>query len=87
MEDLVWMIISLRVIFVNKLDYEKFERQNTDSIIDVISIGNNYLISCKNTNVTLNTMLDNGNEKHNINISIASAITAYARIHMSQFKK
>lgn len=31
-------------------------------------------------------MLDNGKETHNINIAIASAVTAYARIHMSQFK-
>jgi DNA polymerase elongation subunit (family B) len=30
--------------------------------------------------------LDNGNEIHNVNIAIASAVTAYARIHMSQFK-
>ena len=32
----------------------------------------------------VNTLLDNASETHNI--AIASAITAYARIHMSQFK-
>jgi hypothetical protein len=32
------------------------------------------------------TMLNDYLESHNINIAIASAITAYARIHMSQFK-
>lgn len=31
-------------------------------------------------------MLDGHKETHNVSIAIASAITAYARIHMSQFK-
>lgn len=31
-------------------------------------------------------MLDNASETHNISIPIASTITVYARIHMSQFK-
>jgi len=31
-------------------------------------------------------LLDNASETHNTNIAIASAITGYARIHMSQFK-
>jgi len=31
-------------------------------------------------------LLDNGSEVHNINIAIAAAITAIARIHKSQFK-
>jgi hypothetical protein len=30
--------------------------------------------------------LDNASEVHNINIAIAAAISAYSRIHMSQFK-
>lgn len=34
----------------------------------------------------INTLLDGHKESHNVSISIASAITAYARIHMSQFK-
>ena len=33
-----------------------------------------------------NTLLDNGSETHNINIAVAAATTAYARIFMSQFK-
>src|ERR1700744_2757082 len=32
-------------------------------------------------------MLDGYKETHNVSIPIAAAITAYARIHMSQFKK
>ncbi len=46
----------------------------------------NLIVSLKNPIVELNSELDNGSETHNINIAIASAITAYARIHMSQFK-
>lgn len=34
----------------------------------------------------INTLLDGHKESQNVSISIAAAITAYARIHMSQFK-
>jgi hypothetical protein len=34
----------------------------------------------------VDTLLDNSSETHNTNIAVASAITAYARIHMTQFK-
>jgi hypothetical protein len=75
---------------VNNKDYPKFEELNKDFIIDVIEIGDSYLVQIKNDKVELDTSLDNGSETHNINIAIASAITAYApirdRIHMSQFK-
>jgi len=73
---------------MSKKDYINFEKQDgaIDSIINVIEIGNNYLIQVKNPQVKLKTVLDNGSENHNVNIGIASAITAYARIHMSQFK-
>ena len=70
---------------INKDDYLNFEKQN-ESIIDVIDLGKNYLVSVKKPNVELKTNLDNGFETHNINVAVASAITAYARIHMSQFK-
>jgi hypothetical protein len=74
-------------IILNKGDYDKFEKLDKDnSIIDVIDLEDNYLIQCKSPKVELDTSLDNGGEVHNINISIAAAITAYARIHMSQFK-
>jgi hypothetical protein len=72
---------------MNKEDYDKFESLDKDnSIIDVIEIDDNYLVQSKNPKVELNTLLDNGSEVHNINIAIAAAITAYARVHMSQFK-
>jgi len=72
---------------MNKDDFDNFEKLDKDnSIIDVIELDENLLIQTKNPKVELNTLLDNASETHNVNISIAAAITAYARIHMSQFK-
>jgi len=74
-------------LIMNKEDYDKYEDLDKDnSILDVIEIDDNYLVQTKNPKVELDTLLDNGSEVHNINIAIAAAITAYARIHMSQFK-
>ena len=71
---------------VTKDEYGTFEKANIDSIINVIPLGDNYLVQLKYKQNNMNTMLDNGSENHNVNISIAAAISAYARIHMSQFK-
>src|SRR6266567_3793113 len=72
---------------MSKKDYEKFEKLDKDnSILDVIDLDENLLVQARNPKVELDTLLDNGSETHNINISIAAAITGYARIHMSQFK-
>jgi hypothetical protein len=72
---------------MGKKDYDNFEKlDKNNSIIDVIDLDTNYLVQCKNPQVELDTLLDNASEVHNINIAIASAITAYSRIHMSQFK-
>jgi len=73
---------------VNKKDYPKFEEsiKIKESILDIIDLGENYLIQIKNPQVEMKTDLDNGFETHNVNISIAAAVTAYARIHMSHFK-
>ena len=81
---------------ISKEDYSNFEKLNPNNILDVITLGDNYLLNTKNSQSELNTNLDNGFEVHNINISTASAIllpmrvyeqrTSYARIHMSQFK-
>ena len=72
---------------MKKEDFDKFEKLDKDnSILDVIELDDNLLIQSKNPKVELDTLLDNASETHNVNISIAAAITAYARIHMSQFK-
>jgi hypothetical protein len=73
---------------ISKEDYPKFEEMpgHKESIQDLIDLGPNYLVQLKNPRVEQKTALDNGFETHNVNIAIASAVTAYARIHMSQFK-
>lgn len=72
---------------MNKEDFNNFEKFDKDnSILDVIELDESLLVQTKNPKVELNTLLDNASETHNVNISIAAAITAYARIHMSQFK-
>jgi len=72
----------------SKKDYPKFEKMEDfkESIQDLIDLGDNYLVQLKNPKVEQKTNLDNGFETHNVNIAIAVAVTAYARIHMSQFK-
>lgn len=59
-----------------------FLDKNTN-IIEMIELGNKYLIQYNSDD---NIELENNHESHNINIAIASAITSYSRIHMSQFK-
>jgi DNA polymerase elongation subunit (family B) len=57
-----------------------------DGIKDIVDLGDNFLLQYNDTKEEFNTLLDNGRETHNINIAIAAAVTAYARIYMSQFK-
>nr|AAC33727.1 B type DNA polymerase [Cyclocybe aegerita] len=73
---------------MDKDDYFNFEKlDRNNSILDVTELNNNnFLVTTKNPKVELDTILDNGSEKHDINIAIASAITAYSRIQMSKFK-
>jgi DNA polymerase elongation subunit (family B) len=72
------------LLILNQKDYKKFEKKFNQSIQDVIRLGSNFLIKIQKDEI-LNS-LDNFTIHSNINIAIASAITAYARIHMSQFK-
>jgi hypothetical protein len=74
-------------IFKNKIEYQKFEDKYSNDIIDIIELGDQILVKHRSNKTIVNTMLDNASETHNTNIAIASAITAYARIHMAQFKK
>jgi len=73
-------------IFANKNLYQKFEDQHSSDIIDIIELDKKILVKHRSVKSDVNTLLDNASETHNTNIVIASAITAYARIHMSQFK-
>jgi len=72
-----------------KADFEKImvnmKPSDVTRIEDIMSIGDEYLALSMFSDDT-NTMLNSLKETHNINVGIASAITAYARIYMSQFK-
>jgi hypothetical protein len=71
---------------IPKEDYLEFEGKIKEGIIDVLELKDSYLVQYKDPDVEFKTLLDNGREVHNVNIAIAAAVTAYARIHMSQFK-
>jgi hypothetical protein len=72
-------------IIPNK-EYSKFENKYINSILNVSKIADSYLVQYKDSQIDLDNSLDNFKKTHNINISKSSAVTAYARIHMSQFK-
>ena len=59
-----------------------FENKFFDLIDSKTELDDYVLIEFKNTDI----ILEDDNSTHNINVAIASAITAYARIHRSQFK-
>ena len=60
-----------------------FENKFLDLISDKVELDEYFLIQNKKSE-NINEEDDKSN--HNINVGIASAITAYSRIHMSQFK-
>lgn len=68
------------------LDKESFLNYDIDSvdIQDIIKLEDNFMVQI-NKDMT-STYLDNATQTHNVNIGIASAITSYARIVMSQYK-
>jgi DNA polymerase type B, organellar and viral len=70
------------VNIIHKDYFPDFENKYLDNISKVTEIGDYYLVELKIDNNNNN----NENETHNISIATASAITSYARIHMSQFK-
>lgn len=71
-------------LVIDKQTFKKNQKLFEGNIKDIIEIDDNFII--KNERNKTSTMLDNGSETHNVNIAIASAITAYSRIYMSQFK-
>jgi DNA polymerase elongation subunit (family B) len=73
---------------VNQEELDKLTSDNNTSIIkDIINLDEDYLIQLeKNEMQELNSLIDNLSESHNINIAVASFVTSYARIFMSQFK-
>ncbi len=74
------------LIFDNKKSLDEFLSDHNLDIFDTIDLGEKVLVKFISRDKTRKTMLYGNLETHNTNVSIASAITAYARIHMSQFK-
>jgi hypothetical protein len=68
---------------IPKKEYSDFEDIYRDDILDFIEFNNHYLVTTKNSELDSELGTD---DIHNISIPIAAAVTAYARIHMSQFK-
>jgi len=61
-----------------------FENKFFELISGRTELDEHFLVQLKNSEN--NVIEDDENSTHNINVGIAAAITAYARIHMSQFK-
>jgi hypothetical protein len=67
-------------------DFIKFEEVFSDDIMNFVELDNKIMVIHRSNQKEVNTLLDGHKQTHNVSIAIASAITAYARIHMSQFK-
>jgi hypothetical protein len=68
---------------IDKKDYIKFEKSiGVDNILNYIELGDNFLVTSKNGQRYFNIAEVNSN----INVAVASAITAGARIAMSKVK-
>lgn len=76
---------EIRIVNENSLN--KLINNDNISIQDIFNLDNDFIVQIKkNEYQELISLIDNLNENHNINIAIASFVTAYARIHMSKFK-
>src|SRR5882757_5320357 len=71
----------LEIDIIHKDFYSEFENIFLDNIVETQDLGDYKLVQYK-----IIDELENNNEIHNTSIGIAAAITAYSRIHMSQFK-
>jgi hypothetical protein len=70
--------VSINII--HKDFYTDFENKYFDSIIKTTEIDDYILVEYQRIQI------ESENSIHNTNIAVAAAITAYARIHMTQFK-
>jgi hypothetical protein len=68
---------------IHKDYFADFENKFLDNILRTVKLGEYILVEFKNN---INQIEEEDESSHNVSIGIASAITAYARIHMSQFK-
>jgi hypothetical protein len=72
----------LEVNIIHKDYFADFENKFFDQIEDKIDLGEHILVFHKKSEQSNEEV----NSTHNVSIAIAAAITAYSRIHMSQFK-
>jgi hypothetical protein len=72
----------LVIDIIHKDFFPNFESKFLDNIANIIELGEYLLIQSDE----YTSDFESENSTHNINIGVAAAITAYARIHMSQFK-
>lgn len=73
----------LEVNIIHKDYFSDFENRFLDNILSTEELGDYKLVTHK----TIEENINNDEATHNISIGVAAAITAYARIHMSQLKK
>jgi hypothetical protein len=73
-------------IFNNYESFKKWYDIYNEDVINEIRLGDTILVQHRPIKKDIQNMLYGNLEIHNINVAIAAAITAYARIHMSQFK-
>ena len=71
---------------LNEKESRKFEKNPNKNIHDFIDLDGYTLYEFSNIDNTLNNELNSGLNTSNVNVAISAAITAYARIHMTQFK-
>jgi hypothetical protein len=68
-----------KITIIDKDFYPDFENKYLDNIVDKIDLGDYLLIFYQSPS-------EQDSEIHNVSIAIAASITAYSRIHMTQFK-
>lgn len=73
-------------IFKDKKSFNEFMKNTNLEVLETIELGDKLLIKHRSDKKNQQTMLYGNLETHNTNVAIASAITGYARIHMSYFK-
>ena len=71
---------------INKDEFFRNIDDYSDNNTKFVELGNKIMVISRTHQAEVNNMLDGNKQTHNVSIAIASAITAYARIHMSQFK-
>lgn len=73
-------------IFDTFSEFKSWFKDHNEDIFDFMELGNKILVQYRSEEQDLRTEQYGNLETHNVSVGIAAAITAYARIHMSQFK-